>query len=352
MPRTPYLYDKLAAAGARFGEYRGYETAASFGSPAAEYAALRTSCGLFDLAWRAGFTVRGEDRIRWLNGMVTNNVRDLAPNHGVYSFLLNPQGHILGDMLVFHRGDHLLIETDAEQAPKLRELLDKYIIMDDVELGDAEPVCRLGLEGPKAGEILRRVGVNPEGLQSLEMRNTEESPFRCTLVRSAPPSGYEIWLAPENAAAAFDALICAGAAPVGFEALEIWRVAQGIPRYGLDIRERDLPQETEQHQALNFAKGCYVGQEIVERIRSRGQVHRKFTGFVISGPAPAPGTKVSAAGKEIGEITSVARIPASNGSSRTLALGYIRREAAKSGATLQVDGAEATISDLPFQEAP
>ncbi|HSA92633.1 MAG TPA: glycine cleavage T C-terminal barrel domain-containing protein [Terriglobales bacterium] len=351
MPRTPHLYERLAASGARFGEYHGLETAASFGSPAAEYSALHSGCGLFDLAWRTSFVARGEDRVRWLNGMVTNNVRDLPVGHGAYSFLLSPQGHILGDMVVFKRSDDVLIETDAEQAPRLRELLDKYIIMDDVELGDADAVCRIGLEGPKSAEVLRLAGLHPGDLQPLEMRTVESTPFGCTLVRNRSASGYEIWLAAENAVAAWDALVAAGATPVGFEAFEIWRVSQGIPRYGLDIRERDLPQETEQHQALNFTKGCYVGQEIVERIRSRGQVHRKFTGLVITGPTPAPGTKVSAAGKEVGEITSVARIPATNGSSRTLALGYIRREAAEPGAVVQMDSAEATVADLPFQEA-
>jgi aminomethyltransferase len=254
-------------------------------------------------------------------------------------------------MVVFNRSDHLLIETDAEQAPRLRELLDKYIIMDDVELGDAEAVCRIGLEGPKSAEVLRVDGLNPADMQPLEMRAVEGTPLGCTLVRNRSASGYEIWLAVENAVAAWDALVAAGATPVGFEAFEIWRVSRGIPRYGLDIRERDLPQETEQHQALNFTKGCYVGQEIVERIRSRGQVHRKFTGLVITGPTPTPGTKVSAAGKEVGEITSVAHVPAWNGASITLALGYLRREAAKSGAVVQMDGAEATVADLPFQEA-
>ncbi len=351
MTRTPYLYERFAASGARFGEYRGLETAASFGSPATEYAALRSGCGLLDLAWRAAFRVTGEDRVRWLNGMVTNNVRDLPVNRGVYSFLLSPQGRILGDMVVFNRGDHLLIETDAEQASTLRELLDKYIIMDDVELDDADAVCRIGLEGPRSGEVLRLAGINPGDLQPLEMRAVQQPPLNCTLVRSSSGSGYEAWLAPESAAAAWDALAAAGAMPVGFEAFEIWRVAQGIPRYGFDIRERDLPQETEQHQALNFTKGCYVGQEIVERIRSRGQVHRKFTGFVIAGPAPAPGSKVLASGKEVGELTSIARIPTSNGSSKTLALGYIRREAAAPGAIVQIDGTEATVADLPFQEA-
>ena len=100
---------------------------------------------------------------------------------------------------------------------------------------------------------------------------------------------------------------------------------RGIPRYGIDIRERDLPQETEQERALNFSKGCYVGQEIVERIRSRGQVRRKFTGFEVNGPLPSPGSKVLVDGKEVGEITSAASLPLSGGE-RRVALGYIRRE--------------------------
>ncbi|HXZ29519.1 MAG TPA: hypothetical protein VEG08_16105, partial [Terriglobales bacterium] len=116
-----------AAAGSARGEYRGAETAARFSDPAAELTALRSGCGLFDLGWRAKLIVAGGDRVRWMNGMVTNNIRDLAPGHGSYNFLLNAQGHIQGDLYIYHRGDYLLPDTDAAQAPRLREIFEKYI---------------------------------------------------------------------------------------------------------------------------------------------------------------------------------------------------------------------------------
>ena len=142
----------------------------------------------------------------------------------------------------------------------------------------------------------------------------------CTLVRGEDEESvaYEIWLAPGSVRQLWDALLAAGAAPVGSEALELQRIVSGIPRYGVDIRERDLPQETEQARALNFNKGCYVGQEIVERIRSRGAVHRKFTGFVADGRLQiAAGTKIVAGEKEVGEITSAASVQLPVGTRRS-----------------------------------
>ena len=154
---------------------------------------------------------------------------------------------------------------------------------------------------------------------------------------------------PDEAPSIWDTLVAAGAVPVGVEALEMFRVTAGSPRYGVDIRERDLPQETAQMQALNFAKGCYIGQEIVERIRSRGNVHRTFTGFTVEGTTPLPGAKIHGAGKEIGEITTALPVPAGE-RDRVLALGYVRREAAKPGSALQVDGGAVIVTDLPFKD--
>ncbi len=352
MAKTPYLYDNLASAGARFGEYHGVETAAAFTDPRAEYRALSAGCGVFDYGWRVQFAATGEDRVRWLNGMVTNNVRDLALNHGVYCFLLNPQGHILGDMYVFNLGDSLEIETDASQGHKLVEVFEKYIIMDDVELGAPGARSAVGLAGPKAAGVLERAGFHPAELAFLEMRKLSGEEFEVTLVRLPHPGeAYEVLFEPGHAAKVWDRLVAAGATPAGYEALELWRVSVGIPRYAQDIRQRDLPQETEQQHALHFAKGCYVGQEIVERIRSRGQVHRKFAGFVIEGPAPLPGTRIGAGGKDVGEITSVASLPSTNGKDKTVALGYIRREAGTMGASVQVDGVEARVTSLPLRES-
>jgi len=145
-------------------------------------------------------------------------------------------------------------------------------------------------------------------------------------------------------------LLAAGALPVGSEALEMLRIVSGTPRYGVDIRERDLPQETEQARALNFNKGCYVGQEIVERIRSRGAVHRKFTGFVAEGAAQiTAGTKIVAVEKEVGEITSSACLQLRAGS-KTVALGYIRREVGVPGREVMIGGAKATVVQLPITD--
>jgi folate-binding protein YgfZ len=175
----------------------------------------------------------------------------------------------------------------------------------------------------------------------------------CALVRGedAEHVSYEIWLAPARVKQLWDALRAAGAAPVGCEALELHLIVAGIPRYGVDIRERDLPQETEQARALNFNKGCYVGQEIVERIRSRGAVHRKFTGFVADGAGSiAAGAKVVAGEKEVGEITSAASLRFA-GRDKTVALGYIRREVGVPGREVMVGAAKVAVVQLPVADS-
>jgi folate-binding protein YgfZ len=181
-------------------------------------------------------------------------------------------------------------------------------------------------------------------LQSMMWQGTE-----CTLVRGedGEAGSYEIWLAPASVRQLWDTLVASGAAPVGSEALELHRILSGTPRYGIDIRERDLPQETEQARALNFSKGCYVGQEIVERIRSRGAVHRKFTGFLAYGAVQiAPGNKIMAGEKEVGEVTSAASLQLAGGE-KTVALGYIRREVGVPGREVTIASAKAIVVQLP-----
>ncbi len=276
--------DGLGAIGAS--EYRGATTAARFGDPQAEYAALRSGCGVYDLGFRAKISLTGGDRVRWLNGMVTNNIRDLAVDQGVYAFLLNPQGHILGDLYAYNRGESITVDTDCGQAEKILATFDHYIIMDDVEVTNlSEQLTALGIAGPKSSEMLAAAGFVIPEMQALQAQSVVWQGTECMLVRGedAEQVAYEIWLAPGSVRQLWDALLAAGATPAGSEALELLRIVSGIPRYGVDIRERDLPQETEQARALNFNKGCYVGQEIVERIRSRGAVHRKFTGFLAEG---------------------------------------------------------------------
>jgi folate-binding protein YgfZ len=360
MQRTPLQHALLArpeneAQSLPEADYRGATTAARFADPQLELAALRGGCGVYDLGFRARISLTGGDRMRWLNGMVTNNIRDLALGRGVYAFLLNPQGRILGDMFVYNAGEALVVETARSQVEKIIATFDHYIIMDDVEVTDiGDKQTTLGLAGPKSRAVLNAAGIEVPELQPLQMItphcNCDCGCVECTVVRGedAQHESYEIWLAPQDAYKTWQALLAAGATPVGSEILEMQRIASGVPLYGVDIRERDLPQETEQMRALNFNKGCYVGQEIVERIRSRGNVHRKFTGLLVEGAAAiVAGAKIISNEKEVGEVTSVATLPTPSGE-RTVALGYIRREVGVPGRAVTIGTAKATVIQLPL----
>ncbi len=343
------LYPRLVSSGAELGPYAGAETALSFSGTSSELRTLYIGAGAFDLGWRGKIIITGQDRERWLNGMLTNNVRDLPLNHGNYNFLLNSQGRILGDMYVYNRGEYLLLDTDQAQVPAIMKTLDHFIIMDDVELSDAgETLTAIGVCGQDSSSVLETAGISGAGLQPLELRDLTIDTFGITVVRGPEqkPDWYEIWVGTGNAPAIWELLNKAGAQPVGANALELWRVLHGIPRYGLDIRERDLPQETEQGQALNFTKGCYIGQEIVERIRSRGQVHRKFTGFEFESGIPALG-KIEDNGRVVAEITSAAQIP-TDAVEKFVGLGYVRRETGLPGSVIQLNGTSGKIVSLPF----
>ena len=327
------------------------EPGADLGDVRAEFQALVTGSGVYDRNLRAKILLTGGDRVRWLNGMVTNNIRDLEPGRGVYAFLLNSQGHILGDLYAYNRGESLLVDTDQSQVEKILAVFDKYIIMDDVEVANiSDQLNAIGIAGPRSQEALQAAGFGVPELKLLQFVEITWQQVGVTLVRGDNPSveSFELLLAQGDFERVYEALTKAGAKPVGTAALELLRIAAGIPRYGVDIRERDLPQETEQERALNFSKGCYVGQEIVERIRSRGQVRRKFTGFEIVGLLPAPGSKIQVEGKDVGEITSAASLPVAAGE-RRLALGYIRREVATPGKQVEAGGT-ATVANLPFVE--
>jgi folate-binding protein YgfZ len=364
MSRTP-LQDALHARATNDAEairehdYRGATTMARFGDPREEFAALLDGCGIYDLGFRARVSLTGNDRVRWLNGMVTNNIRDLEVGRGVYAFLLNPQGRILSDMFVYNMGETLVVETDRSQVEKIVSTFDHYIIMDDVEVANlSEQQTTLGVAGPGSRAMLNAAGIEVPELKPLEMITPRCSCdcgcVECTVVRGedAQRESYEVWLAPKDVYKTWQALVAAGATPIGSEALEMQRIAGGIPLYGVDIRERDLPQETEQMRALNFNKGCYVGQEIVERIRSRGNVHRKFTGFTLEGPAGiTAGAKILSGKsgedeKEVGEVTSVATLGTPSGE-RTIALGYIRREVGVPGREVWIGTVKATVIQLP-----
>jgi folate-binding protein YgfZ len=329
---------------------------ASTSRPASQLAALLQGAGVSRLDQMGWIRVTGEDRVRWLNGMVTNSIQQLKPGEGNYNFLLSVQGRIQGDATIFAEPDALLMETATSQVPALMPLLDRFIIMDDVELADVT-ATRAGLmvAGPQAASLLAKIGLNVEDLGTLEERSMSWNTAQITAFHAYGPlvPRFELWTDLETAPKLIEALRSTDAVFCEAQSLEWLRILEGTPLYGTDIRDRELPQETGQDRALHFSKGCYLGQEIVERIRSRGNVHRTFSAFRLDGDLPPAGSLLDADGKQVGELTSVAVIPlpTDNGDTIQLGLGYVRREALDRGATLHYTGGVAVPVSLPFSAA-
>jgi folate-binding protein YgfZ len=309
-----------------------------------ELAALLDAAGVAPLADRAFLRITGSDAARWLNGMVSNSIQTLQPGEGCYNFLLNAQGRIQGDCTVYRETKdgpaEFLLETAAAQVDAIQEHLDRFIIMDDVELSRAytdEP--GLLIAGKNAATVLRELGLPAVEPLRLVHADTEHGAVLLLSPAGSVTPKFEL----RAGGAAIDRLRKALSVPeVSVETLEILRVLEGRPLYGRDIRNseaaRDLPQETAQAHALHFAKGCYLGQEIVERIRSRGQVHRQFMCFRLTGELPtALPAPLEAGGKPAGEITSAAWVPLAEGA-QLLALGYARLEAVESKQPLTYAG--------------
>jgi folate-binding protein YgfZ len=313
---------------------------------------------LDDSGW---IRVTGSDRVRWLNGMVTNGIQQLAPGEGCYNFVLNAQGRILGDLTAFLLEDSILLETGREQVPALLAHFDRFIIMDDVELADlSDSRSGISIIGPDALHKVQALGGTPcaspappaQFSIALSLKQTAYHGTPVDLIQAYSPlvPRFEVWADSETMAQMLTEL--ASVPTASPQALESLRILEGTPRYGIDIRNsetvRDLPQETGQTRALHFAKGCYLGQEIVERIRSRGNVHRTFSGFRLEGLLPAPGSVLLAEGKPVGELTSVVSIPLQSGPVQ-LGLGYVRREALDRRLTLEYAGGTAAPIALPYQ---
>jgi len=321
---------------------------------ASQLKALLQNTGLSSLHRTGWIRVTGEDRVRWLNGMVTNSIQQLRPGEGTYNFLLSVQGRIQGDATIFARADDLLLETSSSQISTLATLLDRFIIMDDVELADISST-RSGLliAGPKAASLLQQIGLATDNLEPLTMRSLSWNNAEVDILHAYSPlvSRYELWADEATTTKLASTLQTAGATPCEDQSLEWLRILEGTPLIGTDIRDRELPQETGQTRALHFAKGCYLGQEIVERIRSRGNVHRTFSGFRLDGDLPATGATLEADGKQMGELTSVAAIPLPDEAQAVhFGLGYIRREALDRGLPITYSGGIAQPVSLPFSQ--
>ena len=343
------------AAGAKMGVWLGCALPDDFGNAAAEYRYARETVALIDKNYRAYLSFTGPDRVRYLNAILTNNIKDLRAGQGCVSLLLNPQGHILAEIETYAFADRLFCVSYAMIRERLIEWLDKYIIMDDVTLTDETArYGTLALEGPKAAAIVQDLsGIDITKFEDLTSRDgaVGSIPGRsipCRIVKRSPGgvAGAEFVVESEKLGELWRILSGAarknGGGPMGYTALSGLRLAQGVPWFGYDFGEKQIPHEAGlQTSHISYTKGCYTGQEIVERVRSRGQVNRQRVLLAFSGDAvPEPETVLTLDGKEVGYVTRAARIwdP-----TRIIGMGYARKEANAPGTVLQWSGGTATI---------
>ncbi len=299
------------------------------------YEALRSRAAWIDFSGRGQIKATGEDRARLLHAMSTNDVNRLEPWRGLYAFFLTAQGRIIADANIYNVGDYLWLDTEPETREKLLSHLDKYIIADDVTLEDeTETYSVIGVEGPEASEALAQLG------QEIPQTEFEIKPWGtgfAVRVAATGPVGFRIFVPVAEKAKLVSQLETSGIPQATPEDVKVVRLENGRARYGEDISERYLVQETQILSSVSFSKGCYLGQEIVERIRSRGQVHRLLTPVRIRAvEAPEPGTKLRAGDKDAGEITSAAVSP---GLQEVVALAYLRAETIAKGAQFTLSDA-------------
>jgi folate-binding protein YgfZ len=284
------------------------------------YEALRTSAAWLDLSARGKIKLTGEDRARLLHAMTTNHIQQLAPGAGCYAFFLNDKGRILSDANILCRPDHFLLDLEPEAREKLYQHLDHFIIADDVTLEDATAeLATIAVEGPKAAAVLQAAGAP---IPETEYSTMEWGSRVVARLNSTGSLGFFIFVPSGEKSELVAQIEAAGAVAADAEAFRVVRLEHGKPRYGEDISERFLAQEANQPHALHFSKGCYLGQEIVERVRSRGQIHRVLKPLALdSKTPPEPGAKLQTGDTNVAEITSAVYSPALD---KVVALAYVR----------------------------
>jgi len=388
--------------GAQFAGLNGAEIVNDYGDGLAEYAALRQSAGVLDFSFRSRICLTGADRVRFLHGQVTKDVKKLRTGEGCYAVLTTNKGKMESDLNIFCLADELLLDFEPGLTEKVSQRLEKFIVADDVQIVDVAPSYDLlSVQGPKAGEVVRALGlfgVPPSGgpvgtqpgrvnaeLPGLPFNSVKisdatlgeiylmnharlDSPWWSERPRepqsrqdgssAASPhqNGFDLFVPNSSLGAAADKLIAAvkqiGGRACGWQAFETARIEEGIPRFGMDMDETNLPLECGiENRAVSYNKGCYIGQEVINRIHSIGHVNKELRGLRLPDDVnslPVRGDKLFHAGKEIGYITSAVKSPTFG----NIALGYVRREANQIGTQLILRTAAgespAKIAELPF----
>jgi len=340
------------SAGANLGVWFGSVLPDDFGDWRREYATAKQSVVLIDRNYLAYFSFAGPDRARYLNAILTNNIKDLQTGQGNISLLLNPQGRILAEIETQAQPDRFLCISHAMIRAPLAGTLEKFIIMDDVTLTDeTDRYATLSLQGPRTPQLIRELAANTDlnALADFTNIDTHVNTIPCTLTKQSmanTPSA-DIRVKRKHLESLWNFLAertrAAGGGPIGYTALNTLRLEQNIPWFGYDFGEKQIPHEAGlQDSHISYTKGCYTGQEIVERVRSRGQVNRRRVWLRFSNDTlqpPAAGTILTADGKEVGAVTSSSPLPQQHDS---IGMGYARKENAAPGSELTFTTPEAT----------
>ena len=348
---SPDLTAELVARGAILAPFEGIELIAHFGDADREWRAAREGTAVFPAGYRRLIVATGGDRADFLQGMLSNDVKSLAAGAGCYAALLTQAGKVVTDLRVYVTADRILLDVVAWRAQALREHLERFLVADDVELEAAAEQPLLQLEGPFAAAVAgEALGVAELPSAPFAHVGVEFQGQALRVVRAAEADGEGVLLCGPTAVAArlFDACREAGAVPAGMVALDRMRIEAGVGWPGIDMDESTLIMETGRDAAISFKKGCYLGQEVVERIAARGHVNRRLSGVLFDGDTvPARGTALLADGREVGYVTSTARSPLFE---RPIALAMIQCKHGTVGERLHRadDGSQATVAALPF----
>jgi glycine cleavage system T protein len=353
--RTP-LYDVAARAGAVLTEDVGWLVPAHYGDATAEYRQACERAALFDVSHRGKVEVAGKDAGTFLHNLCSNDTKNLAVGAGCEAFFLTVQARVVGHALIHRDGrDAFWLDLAPGLAEKVLKHLDRYLISEQVEFADrTRALAQFHLAGPEAKSILEQaLPVKLPDLVASQQVQGILAGAPCPIRRHDPLGlpGYDILCPVSQAESVWQALTAAGARPAGLQAYEVLRIEAGTPVYGVDMDETNLaPEVGRTKQAISYAKGCYLGQEPVVRIRDLGHVNRTLLGLKITSSEPVPrGAKLFRDGKEAGQVTSSAVSPRLG---TAIALAYVRRGCQQPGTPLDVeaDGSRwtAEVVSLPF----
>jgi folate-binding protein YgfZ len=364
--------------GARFTELNATEIVNDYGDWLVERAALRQSAGVLDLSFRSRICLTGADRVRFLHGQVTNDVKRLRVGEGCYAAITTNKGKMESDLNIFNLADELLLDFEPGLSGKVSQRLEKFIVADDVQVVDVAPhYGLLSVQGPKAEDVIRslRWGERPrEPFNSVKVSHTTLGEIHlmnhARLCSFPPPAkwgeeenilgGFDLFIPNSSLDAVADKLIAAakqiGGRACGWQAFETARIEAGIPRFGADMDETNLPLECGiEERAISYQKGCYIGQEVINRIHSFGHVTKELRNLLLADDLkllPQRGDKLFHGDKETGYVTSAVKSPGSG----NIALGYVRHEMNQVGTemVLKTETGESTVKivAIPFKDQP